>query len=251
MRQLLEKNSKNLELIKYLDQFVSLIAEDSSGFIRKTGDMGGGQFVVDFERALEQLAYATVESIITEKFGSKASRIFRVIRTKIFIEQEDIQKQAMIPAKEAKDLAYKLLKEQFIQIKTVRKAGGGGAGPAKAFYLFQIKLRQVVKMLESICFQSLYNTITRTDFEKSENKRLIDKSQKLESIVDAMKERGDAEEYIEEIRETMTPPEKEIMEKVKLRLKILANAELALDETIFLLQMYLYHTAYKPPIKSK
>lgn len=105
--------------------------------------MGGGQYVVDMERSFESLAFACVESVITERFGSKATRIFRVIRFKKYIEQEDLQKEAMIPAKEAKSLAYNLFQEQFIHVKIIKKPGGGGSGPAKAFYLFQIKEKDV------------------------------------------------------------------------------------------------------------
>lgn len=46
-----------------------------------------------------------------------------------------------------------------------------------------------------------------------------------------------------QILETLTPPEREILDKVKNRIKTLSKAELTLDDTIFLLQMYLYHTA--------
>lgn len=54
-------------------------------------------------------------------------------------------------------------------------------------------------MLLDICYKALYNNITRSDYEKNENKRLIEKSQKLESIVATMKERGESEEYIAEV----------------------------------------------------
>lgn len=119
------------------------IGDDSLGFIRKVGEMGGGQYVVEMENSFEELALACIENVITERFGSKASRIFRVIRLKRYIEQEELQKEAMIPAKEAKFLSYNLFQEQFLQIKTIRKAGGGGSGPAKAFYLFHLKYKQV------------------------------------------------------------------------------------------------------------
>lgn len=105
--------------------------------------MGGGQYVVDMAPAFESLALACIENVITERFGSKASRIFRVVRMRKYIEQEELQKEAMIPAKEAKLLSYSLFQEQFLQVKTIRKAGGGGTGPAKAFYLFYLKNKQV------------------------------------------------------------------------------------------------------------
>ncbi|XP_005175452.2 DNA-directed RNA polymerase III subunit RPC3 [Musca domestica] len=243
VKQVVEKNSSNLDLIRHLDQYVALLADDSLHFIRKIGEMGGGQYVVDLAPAFESLALACIENVITERFGSKASRIFRVVRMKKYIEQEDLQKEAMVPAKEAKLLSYNLFQEQFVQIKTIRKAGGGGTGPAKAFYLFYLKYKQIAKMLLDICFKALYNDITRSNYEKNEHKRLIEKSQKLDSIVATMKERGESLEYIAEILETLTPPEREILDKVKNRIKTLSKAELSLDDTIFLLQMYLYHSA--------
>ncbi|XP_013097217.2 DNA-directed RNA polymerase III subunit RPC3 [Stomoxys calcitrans] len=243
VKQQVEKNSSNLDLLRHLEKYVALIADDSLHFIRKIGEMGGGQYVVDMAPAFESLALACIENVITERFGSKASRIFRVVRMKKYIEQEELQKEAMIPAKEAKLLSYSLFQEQFLQIKTIRKAGGGGTGPAKAFYLFYLKHKQITKMLLDICFKALYNDITRSNYEKNEHKRLIEKSQKLDSIVATMKERGESEEYIAEILETLTPPEREILDKVKNRIKTLSKAELSLDDTIFLLQMYIYHSA--------
>lgn len=54
-----------------------------------------------------------------------------------------------------------------------------------------------------------------------------------------MRERGETEEYIAEIYETLTPPEREVLQKVKVRIKSLYSAEIGLDETILLLQLFL------------
>ncbi|XP_058467331.1 DNA-directed RNA polymerase III subunit RPC3 [Malaya genurostris] len=236
LKQLCEKKSSNLELIKFLDQYVAVI--ESVNFLSKYGDMGGGQYTLNMKKILEQLNWSCIENIITEKYGSKAVRIFRVTRLKKFIEQEDIQKEAMVPAKEAKQLTYKLLEENFLQIQTFRKPGGGNAGAPKSFFLFYVNQPQIVSMLLEICYKSLYNSITRSTHDKTVNKRLIEKSQRLDSIVEAMKERGESEEYIAEIQETLTPPEKEILQKVKIRVKSLYSAEIGIDETIFLLKLY-------------
>uniref|UniRef100_A0A1B0BG50 DNA-directed RNA polymerase III subunit RPC3 n=1 Tax=Glossina palpalis gambiensis TaxID=67801 RepID=A0A1B0BG50_9MUSC len=249
IKQMLLKNSKNFDLMTNLEQYITLIADDSLGFIRKIGEMGSGQYVVDLSQAFEELTLCCIENIITERFGSKASRIFRVVRMKKYIEQEDLQKEAMIPAKEAKLLSYNLFQEQFLQIKSIRKPGGGGAA-AKAFFLFHLKHLQIVTMLLDICYKALYNDITRSNYEKVEHKRLIDKSQKLDSIVATMEERGESEDYIAEILETLTPPEREILEKVKNRIKILSKAELTIDDNIFLLQMYIHHCSHLPTATS-
>lgn len=64
------------ELEQYLDQYLRLI-EDDSHFIKRVGDSGGGQYSVNMKNAFKQLAWTTLENIITERFGSKAARIFR------------------------------------------------------------------------------------------------------------------------------------------------------------------------------
>jgi len=53
------------------------LAEDSSELVTKSGDAGGGQYRLDFKAVFEKLASATLDSIVLEKFGSKALRLFR------------------------------------------------------------------------------------------------------------------------------------------------------------------------------
>lgn len=71
------KKSNCPELEQHLDQYLRLIVEDSSKFIIRVGDSGGGQYSVDMKNAFNQLAWATLENVVTEKFGSNAARIFR------------------------------------------------------------------------------------------------------------------------------------------------------------------------------
>lgn len=93
-------------------------------------------------------------------------------------------------------------------------------------------------MLLEQCYKSMFNCITRANLIKTENGQIIEKSQQLDVIVQTMKERGQPEEYINEIYETITPPEKELLENITARCKSLVCAEIGLDETIFLLQLY-------------
>jgi DNA-directed RNA polymerase III subunit RPC3 len=54
-------------------------------------------------------------------------------------------------------------------------------------------------MLIETCYKSLYNTMTRAILDKDTNKRLMEKSLRLQFIVDQMKERGETEEAILEV----------------------------------------------------
>jgi DNA-directed RNA polymerase III subunit RPC3 len=74
----------------------------------------------------------------------------RLVRTKKFVEQEQIQQIAMIPAKEAKLLTYRLLEENFIQMQELRKSLSSNV-PNKTFFLFYIDLNQVNLCNEYFC----------------------------------------------------------------------------------------------------
>lgn len=54
-------------------------------------------------------------------------------------------------------------------------------------------------MLLETCYKALYNAITRSSYDKSVNRRLIDKFQRMESVVETMRERGEDEEYIADV----------------------------------------------------
>ncbi|CAH2088053.1 unnamed protein product [Euphydryas editha] len=126
-------------LTQHIDQYLRVLEENGASFVRRSGDAGGGQFVVRSARAAEQLLEALLDHTVTERLGSKAARIFRLIRSKKYIEEEDIQKNAMLPNKECKELTYKLLEEHFISVQPMKKTTYAG-GTVKAIYLYHVKL---------------------------------------------------------------------------------------------------------------
>ncbi|XP_076300015.1 RNA polymerase III subunit C isoform X2 [Lasioglossum baleicum] len=228
-------------LTQHLDQYLHLIEKDTSQFLKRFGDAGGGQYCVNMKEAFNQLAWATLENIVMERFGSKAARIFRLVRDRKYIEQEQIQQLAMIPAKEAKYLTYTLLQENYLQMQEIKKAGVSAA-PLKTFFLFHIDLNVVVRMEVEHCYHALYNTMHRREYEVTSNKRMIDKQLRMQTLTSNLKEHGASEEQLAEIAELMTPSEKQQLEKVQSTIKKLGVTELQIDDTLFLLTMYLrYH----------
>ena len=195
-----EKNSENKKLLRFVEQYIQVLEADSLKILIKSTDVGGGQYVVQVKEAIDQLVIHCIENVVEEKFGSKALRIFRVIRLKKYIEQDDLQKEVMVPSKEAKHLTYRLLADNYIQMTVIKKAGGGGMGPAKNFFMFYVDIGQLALMSLETCYKALFNSIVRAKFDSQLNARLIEKAQRLEAVAEAMKARGDSEEYITEVR---------------------------------------------------
>ena len=120
------------------------------------------------------------------------------MRDKKYIEQEQIQQLAMIPAKEAKHLTYTLLQENYLQIQEIKKSGVSAA-PIKTFFLFHIDLNLVVYMEVQHCYQALYNIMQRREYEISSNKRMIDKQLRMQTLTTNLKEHGATEEQLAEV----------------------------------------------------
>jgi len=230
---------KDSKVVKFLDQYLRVLADDRTRFVDRVGDAGGGQFSVNVGHIVEQITIATVENIVLEKFGSKALRIFRLIREKMYIEEGGIQELVMIPAKETKLLTYQMMENHYIQLQELRKSGVSNAGPSKVFYLFYIDLGQVVRSCVTTCYKSLYNGRMRDKYEKEENVRLLEKQERIESIAASLRDGGGTEEQLAEVSEMMSPPERESAAKVHGRLDKISQAMVQTDETLFILQLYL------------
>ncbi|CAH1991271.1 unnamed protein product [Acanthoscelides obtectus] len=107
--------------------------------------------------------------------------------------------------------------------------------------LFHINLENVVRMLLELCYKTLYNIMSRRDHERTVNKRIIDKKQRVDTISISMRSQGATEEQLADIEDMITPPEREILENIDRMMKRLNMAELEIDDTIFLLEMYLVY----------
>lgn len=71
----------------------------------------------DFKRANQLLCQTTVELVVRDRFGSKAYRVFRLILLKKMLEQKQVADMAMLPGKEAKEILYTLLAENYLTLQ--------------------------------------------------------------------------------------------------------------------------------------
>ncbi|XP_045900815.1 DNA-directed RNA polymerase III subunit RPC3 isoform X1 [Micropterus dolomieu] len=224
-----------------LDQYLTLLVDDPMEFVGKAGESGGGMYVVNLHRALANLARATLESVVQERFGSRSARIFRLLLRKRHLEQKQVEDFAMIPAKEAKDMLYTLLSQNLVQLQEIPKTPD--YAPSRTFYLYTVNQLPTARMLLQNCYKTVANLIERRLFESKESKRLLEKSQRIEAILASLQASGAEPEQLTEVEEMITAPEKQQLEALRLHINKLDSAENQVDETIFLLESYITSTA--------
>ncbi|KAK5968888.1 DNA-directed RNA polymerase III subunit RPC3 [Trichostrongylus colubriformis] len=57
-----------------LEKSLRILVDDSHGVVRKSGDSGGGLYIIDFERATQQICQYHLESLIREQLETRAVR---------------------------------------------------------------------------------------------------------------------------------------------------------------------------------
>ncbi|KAJ8311778.1 hypothetical protein KUTeg_010672, partial [Tegillarca granosa] len=186
------------------------------------------------DSALTKLATSHIESVVQERFGSKSLRIFKLLLMKKHLEQKQIEDCAMISSKEAKDLLYTMFAQNFVQMTEISKTPDHA--PSRTFYLFRVEIDQVARMILQRCYKAQFNAMVRRDIELNENKRLLEKQERVDAIIASLTQNGADNAQLEEIEQTITPPEKEQIKKVKNMVQMLDQSEIQLDETIFILE---------------
>ncbi len=75
--KVLGNSPKLFSFLYFFSEYLIFLVEDPSDLLTKSGDAGGGQYLLNLKSVFEKLACATLDSIVLEKFGSKALRLFR------------------------------------------------------------------------------------------------------------------------------------------------------------------------------
>ncbi|XP_064862570.1 DNA-directed RNA polymerase III subunit RPC3-like [Oncorhynchus nerka] len=104
------------------------------------------------------------------------------------LEQKQVEDFAMIPAKEAKDMLYTLLSENLVQLQEIPKTPDHA--PSRTFYLYTVNQLPTARLLLQGCVSTVANLIERRLFETKENKRLLEKSQRIEAILASLQASG-------------------------------------------------------------
>ncbi|NXT68498.1 RPC3 polymerase, partial [Chaetops frenatus] len=209
-----------------LDQYLALLADDPLEFVGKSGDSGGGTYTVSilfFGRG--KLAIPRPETFLSSRivldliphlttdlhkalvFGSRCARIFRLLLRKKHLEQKQVEDFAMIPAKEAKDMLYRMLSENLVSLQEIPKTPDHA--PSRTFYLYTVNVMAAARMLLHRCYKSVANLMERRQHEMQENKRLLEKSQRVEAILASMQATGAEETQLHEVEEMITGPERQ------------------------------------------
>ncbi|NXM89489.1 RPC3 polymerase, partial [Oenanthe oenanthe] len=234
-----------------LDQYLALLADDPLEFVGKSGDSGGGTYTVKVTwgpgaswAPPSPFPHPSLIPLLLHSFGSRCARIFRLLLRKKHLEQKQVEDFAMIPAKEAKDMLYRMLSENLVSLQEIPKTPDHA--PSRTFYLYTVNVMAAARMLLHRCYKSVANLMERRQHEMRENKRLLEKSQRVEAILASMQATGAEAAQLHEVEEMITGPERQQLENLKRNVNKIDASENQVDETIFVLESFIESTMKRP-----
>ncbi|CAJ0593507.1 unnamed protein product [Cylicocyclus nassatus] len=226
-----------------VEKALRVLVDESRGVARKSGDSGGGLFVIDFKRAVEQICQFHIESLIREQLESRAVRIFRLLQQRGHLEEDQIEKLTMMSGKETRELLYAMLEEEYVSTKPIGRTND--FAPARTFVLYYVDMPQTERGLVEYTCKMLRNIILRRSFEAKEHRQLTDRQVEMESIIETISadEALDEETKKQQIAEVeemyMSSADRLTLERYRRAQTMLNAAETECERALFAFRLYL------------
>ncbi|KAJ3387787.1 DNA-directed RNA polymerase III subunit RPC3 [Lobulomyces angularis] len=210
------EDTDKLPLQAYLE---NLEGSDYS-FVTKSEDRGGHQYVVNLKTVITGLRKRLLENTITERYGSVAAKIWRVLYVNGKLDDKNVAKLAMVEGKLARDALYQLLNSNLVYMQDVPKTADHSS--SRTFFLWGVNFEKCVNNLLLDCYKAVENLKKRRSFENTLNSTLIEKLNRSDVSLNP-------DEYLNSV-------EKESWESLKKVNSFLKVCEFRLDRTIMILR---------------
>ena len=158
--------------MKNMKSALEKLSADTSELISCIGNTHeGANYCVNMRRIIDLIRIKEIEAVVRERFGGPACRIFRLLLLKRNLEQKQIAEMAMIPVKDTRELLYKLLKAEYVQIQEVARTSDHA--PSRTFYLWRVDLLRVVEQVGRDLYRATSNLRARLLYELSQEKETL------------------------------------------------------------------------------
>uniref|UniRef100_A0A914NME1 DNA-directed RNA polymerase III subunit RPC3 n=1 Tax=Meloidogyne incognita TaxID=6306 RepID=A0A914NME1_MELIC len=228
-----------------LDEKLNIICRDMTGILRRVGDSGGGVYIINYEKGIETLCLEHIESAIREKINDKAVRIFRLLNSRGFLEEEQLEKEAMLSSKETKELCCSLMDYSFITTRQVARAND--FAPARLTFLYIVNKSQLLSAVIDYTLLTIRNVIRRRMVEREKYEPLLDRQLKMEVIISSIENNQNISEDDEETKKEqiaeverayMTTEDRRNLERFRRAERKFCSAEIELGRLHFALKHF-------------
>lgn len=198
-----------------------MMCAESVGFISKQTD-SGSQYVMNLSKIIEAARKYELEGIVLQRYGKETCRVFRLLCMKGQLEQKQISDIALVALTETRELLYRLLKEEYLQLQEVSKAADHA--PSKTTYLWRVNYPCVVEHVLEDMFRAASNV----------GLRLAHELQQEQEVLDVLKQYHHSKTSKDAPNVTLTQTQHEQVKRIRRVAAVLEASLLKLDDSIML-----------------
>lgn len=198
-----------------------MMCAESVGFISKQTD-SGSQYVMNLSKIIEAARKYELEGIVLQRYGKETCRVFRLLCMKGQLEQKQISDIALVALTETRELLYRLLKEEYLQLQEVSKAADHA--PSKTIYLWRVNYPCVVEHVLEDMFRAASNV----------GSRLAHELQQEQEVLDVLKQYHHSKTSKDAPNVTLTQTQHEQVKRIRRIAAVLEASLLKLDDSIML-----------------
>eukprot|EP00249_Psilotum_nudum_P011992 c23514_g1_i1 orf=77-1750(+) len=202
---------------------LQMMSAESVGFISRAGEMGG-QYVINLYKIIKYAQGCEVEGVVLQRYGRESCRIFRLLTMKGLLEQKQISDMALVPLKEAREILYRLLKDEYLQLQDVAKAPDHA--PSKTIYLWRVNYPVMLQNILDDMFRAASNIGQRLAHELEQEQEVLNHLKEYQHSKTLADGSG--------AHVTLTQSQHEKVKRIRRIATILETSLMKLDETIML-----------------
>ncbi|CAI5495247.1 unnamed protein product [Closterium sp. Naga37s-1] len=135
-------------------------------------------YTIQSAKIIELVKLREVEAIVSQRFGPSACRLFRLLLSKNCLEQKQAAELAMISLADARQLLYRMMLDEFVQLQEVPKTADHA--PQRTFYLWRIHIGTVLpRVLNHMCHGAC-NLRLRLEHEMQQEQEVLSLLEQIE-----------------------------------------------------------------------
>jgi transcription initiation factor IIE alpha subunit len=153
----------------------------------------GPLYALDVGSVIDYLLKEHICSVITTKYGPKCCRLFRILLQKGPLLLKQVEEIIMLPARDVREYSYMLNMENFIRNRQVPKTPDNA--PGKSVFILSVEMDPIVYKIADLSCRSMYNLLTRYDFELNRNEPLLSRSRAVQDLLGTKEQTDEWNQY--------------------------------------------------------
>lgn len=141
---------------------LNLLINDPIGNLEPS-NIESESFSVNSKRICKYIKDLARQSIFLEKYGKMTSRILTALQNEGRIEQQRLSEITLIPAKETREILYRLYRDHLAVYFEVTRSTNSMSATGKTLYFWSIDEGKISLNLGESHYQAIFNLMVRRD----------------------------------------------------------------------------------------